>query len=107
MLDHDAMMKAVREAQEKRRQKDFPHLKEGYTFKPDGRSGIVYYKEDAQILEIEWEMSGVRQFDILVFLEGIQNWTRSEGEPIPLEKKEQILTGLKEFLLAKKIRPDF
>jgi hypothetical protein len=107
MLDHDAMMKAVREAQEKRRQKDFSHLKEGYTFKPDGRSGFVYYKEAEQILEIYWEMSGVRQYDILISLSEIQKWTRPEGAAISAEKREQIITGLKEFLLAEKIRPDF
>jgi hypothetical protein len=107
MLDHDAMMKAVREAQEKRRQKDFLHLKEGYTFKPDGRSGFVYYREGAQILEIYWEMSGVRQYDVLISLSEIQKWTRPEGASISPEKKQQIITGLKDFLAAKKIRPDF
>jgi hypothetical protein len=106
MFDPDAMMRAAREAQEKRRQKDFPRLTEGYTLKPDGRSGFIYYKEGEQVLEIYWEMSGVRQYDILISLSDIQISTRPEGEPIPTQKKEQITKGLKEFLLAKKIRPD-
>jgi hypothetical protein len=107
MVDHVAIKQAVQAAQQKRRQKDFPRLEEGYTFKGDGRSGFVYYREGDQILEIYWEMSGVPQYDVLISLSEVQKWTSPDGLPIPSQKKDQIVSGLKDFLLARKIRADF
>jgi hypothetical protein len=52
MADHELIRQAVQAAQQKRREGDFKRLGQGYTFKPDDRSGFVYYKEDDQILEI-------------------------------------------------------
>src|SRR5881227_2216634 len=107
MVDHGAIKQAVQAAQQKRHQKDFSRLDEGYTFKADGRSGFVYYREGDQILEIYWEMSGVPEYDVLISLSEIQKWTRPDGLPIPPQKKDQLISGLKDFLLARKIRPDF
>lgn len=107
MFNHDAMMQAVEAAQQKRCQTEFPRLAQGYTFKADGRSGFVYYREGDQILEIYWEMSGVPQYDILISLSEIRNWTTPERTAIPGEKRDQIISGLKDFLVASRIRPDF
>jgi hypothetical protein len=107
MADYDSIRHAVQAAQEKRREKDFRGLNQGYTFKADGRSGFVYFREGDQILEIHWEMSGVPKYDVLISLSDIQNWTRPAGAIIPAQKKEYILNELKKFLLAKRIRPDF
>jgi hypothetical protein len=107
MFNHDAMMQAVEAAQQKRHQTDLPGLAQGYTFKADGRSGFVYYREGEQILEIYWEMSGVPQYDILISLSEIREWARPRGVAIPSHKRDQIISGLKEFLLASRIRPDF
>jgi hypothetical protein len=107
MFNHDAMMQAVEAAQQKRRQTDFPGLAQGYTFKPDGRSGFVYYREGELILEIYFEMSGVPQYDILISLSEVRNWTMPQQSPIPAHKRDQIISGLKDFLLASRIRPDF
>ena len=107
MFNHDAMMQAMEAAQQKRRQTDFPGLAQGYTFKAEGRSGFVYYREGEQILEIYWEMSGVPRYDILISPSEIGNWTTPGGLAIPSLKRDQIISGLKEFLLASKIRPDF
>ena len=107
MFNHNAMMRAVEAAQQKRRRTDFPPLAQGYTFKADGRSGFVYYREGEQILEIYWEMSGVPQYDILISLSEIRNWTTPARLAIPSDKRDQIIGGLKDFLLASRIRPDF
>jgi len=107
MFNHDAMMQAVAAAQQKRRQTDFPRLAQGYTFKADGRSGYVYYREGERVLEIYWEMSGVPEYDILISLSEIRNWTTPEAVLIPSDKRDQIISGLKEFLVASRIRPDF
>jgi hypothetical protein len=100
-------MQAVEAAQQKRRQTDFPGLAQGYTFKPDGRGGFVYYREGEQILEIYFEMSGVPQYDILILLSEVRNWTMPQPLLIPSHKWDQIISGLKDFLLASRIRPDF
>jgi hypothetical protein len=107
MFNHDPMMQAVEAAQLKRRQTEFPRLAQGYTFKADGRSGFLYYREGEQILEIYWEMSGVPQYDSLISLSEIRNWTKPEQTAIPCDKRNQIISGLKDFLLASRIRPDF
>jgi hypothetical protein len=106
MVDYEAMRQAVQAAQEKRHQKEFPSLAEGYTFKADGRSGFMYYREGNQILEIYWEMSGVPEYDVLISPSEIQTWTRPAGLVISSQKKFQIVDGLRKFLQASKIRAD-
>jgi hypothetical protein len=106
MIDYDAINRAVQAAQTKRRSNDFPALEEGYTFKAKGRSGFVYYREGNHVLEIYWEMSGVPQYDILIAPLEIIRWTSPADQPIPPEKRRQIVDGLKSYLLARKIRPD-
>lgn len=107
MVNSDAIKKAVQAAQAKRRGADFPALEEGYTFKADGRSGFVYFREDDRVLEIYWEMSGVPEYDILISPLEITSWTRPEDQLIPPEQRQQIVDGLRSFLLAKRIRSDF
>jgi hypothetical protein len=106
MIDYGAMNQAVQAAQTKRRGNDFPALEEGYTFKAEGRSGFVYYREGDHVLEIYWEMSGVPQYDILIAPLEITKWTSPGDQTIPPEKRQQIVDGLRTYLLARKIRPD-
>ena len=104
MIDSDDINRAVQAAQTKRRSNDFPALAEGYTFKADGRSGFVYYREGDHFLEIYWEMSGVPQYDILIAPLQITTWTCPEDGPIPAEKRQQIIDGLRTYLQAQRIR---
>ena len=106
MIDYDAINRAVQAAQTERRRTDFPALEEGYTFKAEGRSGFVYYRDGDHVLEIYWEMSGVPQYDILIAPLEITKWTSPADRPIPPEKRQQIIDGLKTYLLAQKIRAD-
>lgn len=106
MIDYDAINRAVQAAQTNRRGNDFPALEEGYTFKAEGRSGFVYYREGDHVLEIYWEMSGVPEYDILIAPLDVTKRTSPADQPILPAKREQIVSGLRTYLLARKIRPD-
>jgi hypothetical protein len=99
--------KVIEEANTKRRSKVWPTLKDGYTFVADGRSGFVYFKEQDKILEVYWEMSGVPQYDVLISTWEIQKWTFPSQEIIPEEARKRIISGLRDYLISQKIRPDF
>ena len=43
--------------------------KDGFTFKPDGRSGYIYYTEQGTLVEIYVEMSGVKEYDMLIYFD--------------------------------------
>ncbi len=105
-IDRTSLKMAVEAAAVTRRETIFPGLSEGFTFKPQGRSGFVYYKESNHVLEIYWEMSGVPEFDILISPLEIREWTVPPGCPISPEKQKEIVAGLGKFLVASKVRAD-
>jgi hypothetical protein len=81
-------------------------LPEGFSFHASGRSGSILYRREARILEIYWEMSGVPEYDILLWIEDIHTWTRPEREKIDLGERETIIRELEAWLWKEKIRTD-
>jgi|GEM_PF-1919742 len=103
----DAIHEKVHAMNDQRRCAVFPTLKRGFTFAAHGRTGFIYYKEGARILEIAWEMSGVPQYEILIAPLRMEAWTYPVPEAISEEKKAEIMTGLREFLRMRQLRADF
>lgn len=78
----------------------------GFHLKSYGRAGTIYYIDNGKVLEIGFEMSGVPQYDLLLFFDNIETWSIPEAEPLNLNQKKQIREQLLEWLETKRIRTD-
>ncbi|NNT73254.1 hypothetical protein HKT18_13600 [Flavobacterium sp. IMCC34852] len=78
----------------------------GFHMKSEGRSGTIYFVQENQVCEIYFEVSGVKEFDILISFEGLTEWELPERKTIGKTEKEEILEKLKIWLKEKKIKSD-
>lgn len=69
-----------------------------------GREGNICYAEDGRLCEIYFELSGVDQFDILVYFDSLAEWTLPVKERISATDKERIRDLLRRFLADNNIR---
>jgi hypothetical protein len=79
-------------------------LEQGFTFRPSGRDGYIYFRRGEKLLELYWEMSGVDDYDILLSLEGLQQWVLPQSEPLASEQRAEIRTELQSWLAANNVR---
>lgn len=75
----------------------------GFHIKSHGRAGTIYYIEDEKVLEIDFEISGVKQYDILIFYDSVCNWALPSQVKISELQKSEIRERLVEWLKFKKI----
>jgi hypothetical protein len=79
---------------------------DGFYIKTEFRSGTIYFVEKAKVCEIYFELSGVTQFDILVFFDDLVEWfLPSKIKMSEIEIKE-IKKKLIIWLKKEKIRSD-
>ena len=78
--------------------------KNGFHIESRGREGNIYYAEDGRRCEIYFEISGVDQFDILVYFDSLAEWTLPVKERISVTDKERIRDLLRRFLADNNIR---
>lgn len=78
----------------------------GFHLKSQGRAGTIYYIDNGRVLEIGFEMSGVPQYDLLLFFDSIETWSIPKGEPLNVNQKTQIRDQLLEWLKTKRIKTD-
>jgi len=93
----------------KRRKKDKVEKiinKDGVYFKPRGRDGTIYYVKNRKICEIYFEMSGVKEYDILINRSTIKNWNLPEEVKLNSVEIEEIILELKQSLIKKRIKVD-
>ncbi|AEW00139.1 hypothetical protein Niako_3845 [Niastella koreensis GR20-10] len=79
---------------------------DGFYLKSYGRAGTIYYIDNGRVLEISFEMSGVPQYDLLLFFDNIETWSIPKGEPLNMNDKTKIREQLLEWLKAKPIKTD-
>lgn len=89
----------------KRRSRDkVDMLDPGFSLRASGRDGHVYYREGDRILELYWEMSGSKDFDILLSLRGLSEWMLPHREPIEITKQNELNAALRGWLTDNNIR---
>jgi hypothetical protein len=78
--------------------------RDGFHFKGYGRGGNIVYQEGQRSCKIEYEISGVPEYHILVFFDALKNWNTPGDIPISKEEKELIRNNLLEWLAKKKLK---
>lgn len=92
-----------------RRQKDnFDKLikTDGFHIKYHGRAGLIYYIDNGKVLEIDFEMSAVPQFDVLLYFDTLKGWTIPKNEPFAFKEQSAIRERLLDWLKIKRIKSD-
>ncbi|MEA5401777.1 hypothetical protein VB776_02545 [Arcicella sp. DC2W] len=78
----------------------------GFHIKYHGRAGMIYYIDNGKVLEIDFEMSGVRKYDILLFFDTLRSWTIPKNEPFAFGQQSEIRDKLLKWLKSKRIKSD-
>ncbi|MEJ7684444.1 MAG: hypothetical protein WKG06_42680 [Segetibacter sp.] len=95
--------------QNERRQKDkLDDLlkKDGFHIKYHGRAGMIYYIDNGKALEINFEMSAVRQYDLLLYFDTLKGWTIPNNEKFAFKEQSAIREKLLAWLKSKRIKSD-
>jgi len=79
---------------------------DGFHIKWHGRGGIIYYVDNGKVLEISFEMSGVRQYDLLPCFDGLKGWSIPANKPFAFKEKSAIKEKFLEWLKTKRIKTD-
>jgi hypothetical protein len=48
--------------------------RDGFYDKSSGRAGTIYYVENGKVCELDYEISGVKEFDILIYFNQLTEW---------------------------------
>lgn len=88
----------------RRRRDGVAQLPEGFSFRPSGRDGFIYYRKDHRILELYWEMSGLDDQDIILFLRGLRQWVLPVSEAVDLADQRGIEAALRQWLTSNNMR---
>ena len=75
-------------------------------FESYGRTGVLRYIEGGRAVEVDWEISGVGEYDILLANRGLRYW-KGEDVAIPIEKRLGILKVFREWMQSNNMRSDW
>lgn len=78
----------------------------GFHIKPDGRSGTIYFVENNQLCEFYIEISGVKEFDIIIYFDQLNEWVLPNKKVMLESQKESIREKLIIWLEKEKIKAD-
>ena len=80
----------------------------GFHIKQHGRSGSIYYVDHSgKVCECYYEFSGSANYDICVAESQLSEWFLPAKEKLSSAEKEKIITEMKTWLAALKIRASF
>lgn len=80
--------------------------KDGFHMKTEGRSGTIYFVEEKKLCEIYYEISGVKEFDILIFFDQLTEWQLPNKKVMVKKEMEKIQEKLILWLKEKRIKSD-
>ena len=72
--------------------------KNGFHIKQSGRAGTIYYVSNRVVSEIEFEISGVKKCDILIYFDRLEEWILPVKKLMTTEEKAIIREKLKSYL---------
>lgn len=78
----------------------------GFHLKPFGWGGTIYYIENGRVLEIDFELSSGKKYDMLLAFETIKHWTKPFEHPFTKKEKDAVRAKLVAWLKKKQLRTD-
>lgn len=78
----------------------------GFHIKNHGRCGIIYYVDNGKVLEIGFEISGGRQYDLLLDFDTLNCWTIPNNTKFAFKEKSTIREKLIQWLKTKRLKTD-
>lgn len=92
--------------EERRRKDNVPKLlkKNGFHLVNNGRAGTIYYVKDGQLIEIGFEMSGVKEYDILISFNIVIHYVLPNKVDLSEREKSLLKTELIKWLEEKRIK---
>jgi len=78
----------------------------GFHIKYHGRAGMIYYIDNGKVLEIDFEMSEVPQYDLLLYFGNLKGWTIPKNEPFAFIEQTAIIEKHIKWLKSKRIKKD-
>jgi hypothetical protein len=78
---------------------------DGFHYRSHGRGGMIYYIQQGRVLELYYEMSGVKQFDLLIYFAEATHWVLPVKQVVLPEEKAAIREQLTQWL--GKVRADY
>ena len=79
--------------------------KNGFVLKTHGRSGMIYFSENGKLCEIYVEMSGVSEYDMLVYFSNLF-WLLPEKKRLTKLEENNLKVELMIWLKDKNIKSD-
>jgi hypothetical protein len=108
VVEHPLDEKEIRKLDRQRwRKNGVADLAEGFTLKPDGRAGGIYFRRGPQVLELYYELSGDPAYDILLWLRGLSEWILPERAPTSSAEQRLIRAELERWLKENDTRAFF
>lgn len=94
-------------ATKRRRQDKVEQMRrvDGFYYCAHGRDGMIYYVQQGRVLELYSEMSGVKQFDLLIHFQTATHWALPVKQVIAPEERMVIREQLSKWL--GKVRAEF
>jgi hypothetical protein len=93
-------------SEERRRRDNVDHLAQEFSFRPSGRDGYIYFKQDERIIELYWEMTGDSASNIRLSLEGLGSWAMPQATRLGQDEQNEILAALQRWLAENGIQAD-
>ena len=92
--------------EERRRKDNVPKLlkKNGFHLANNGRAGTIYYVKDGQLIEIGFEMSGVKEYDILISFNTVTHYVLPNKVALSESEKSLLKSELIEWLNEKRTK---
>jgi hypothetical protein len=81
--------------------------KEDFQFDSYGRAGNIIYREGQKTCKIEFEISGVPEYHLLLYFDALTSWDTPEQIPITGEERQFIRTKLENWLIKKSLKVQF
>ena len=78
--------------------------KDGFHDKPKGRQGTIYFVDNGKVCELFYEISGAKEYDILIWFDQFNEWILPNVESINQVDKQVIKDKLIHWLDSKNIR---
>ena len=79
---------------------------DGFHDESNGRQGTIYFVDNGKVCELFYEISGAKEYDILIWFDQLDKWILPKVEPLNQVDKQVIKEKLKYWLDSKNIRAE-